>query len=152
MCLRNTVTFSVFGKRSNVSLSVCAWKTVILNSCLASIICIFLLLTPTPNFSIWSNRLTFLKSQLFVMQTICLILIFSYCLSRTMSLKVNKNNDIDFSPTFKFHSDVQTFLKSAIWATFPLCLVDDAASISYTSIDLFILNGAFEEAFAALAC
>ena len=61
-------------------------------------------------------------------------------------------NKLKFVPTFKFHSDVQTFLESAIWAAFPLCLVDDAASISYTSINLFILNRTFEEAFAALAC
>ena len=55
-------------------------------------------------------------------------------------------------PTFKLHSDVQTFLESAVWASFPLCLVDDAAPIRHASIDLFILNSAFEEAFAALAC
>ena len=61
-------------------------------------------------------------------------------------------NNIKFVPTFKFHSDVQTFLESAVWASFPLCLVDDAAPISHASIDLFILNSAFEEAFAALAC
>ena len=54
--------------------------------------------------------------------------------------------------TFQFHADVHTLLEPAVGTPFPLCLVDDAAPIRHASIDLFILNSAFEEAFAALAC
>ena len=53
--------------------------------------------------------------------------------------------------TFQFHADVHTLLEPAVGTPFPLCLVDDAAALCHTGVDLFVLHGALEEPLAGFA-
>lgn len=53
--------------------------------------------------------------------------------------------------TFKFHADLQTFLKTAKRATFPLSFVNVTSSLRNARIDLLILNGPLEKSFAGFA-
>ena len=55
------------------------------------------------------------------------------------------------SPTFKLHSNIKTFLKSAVWTSFSLCFIDNTISVSHTCVDFLVLNCSLEESFARFA-
>lgn len=52
---------------------------------------------------------------------------------------------------FKLHSNIKTFLKSAVWTSFSLCFIDNTISVGHTCVDFLVLNCSLEESFARFA-
>lgn len=60
-------------------------------------------------------------------------------------------SDSVFSDCFELHAHLQALLEAAVGAAFALVLVDLALLLVDAGVQLFVLHGALEEAFAALA-